>query len=340
MGGISQRRAMQNLINDNKITISGRPDWNRDIFTHAKCKPRSNRRNSASISTTVNTKNIFINDVNNVYKPEQKNNFKNVNKHKIKKSESITGLCTVDGKLVTFVVDTGATKSVMSNKFCKSEELIPFKSKALTANGNEIRISGTKDCEIKLGDHVNHINVLVSPEVHDEMLLGMDYLSKSDVTKPYIEGIREAIDEASKETEAKELPFKEIDLFREIITAYEDLSEEGFIMVPHADEIGELMYTELRNLIDEALKQIEANGVLDLTTTDMIEHEIELKPGAIPIRQKRRPVPPHYVNQFKKSIQEMEDAGLIESSRSPWSSPIHIVRKEGGQIRLHKILIN
>ena len=84
MGGISQRRAMQNLINDNKITISGRPDWNRDIFTHAKCKPRSNRRNSASISTTVNTKNIFINDVNNVYKPEQKNNLKNVNKHKIK----------------------------------------------------------------------------------------------------------------------------------------------------------------------------------------------------------------------------------------------------------------
>ena len=105
-------------------------------------------------------------------------------------------------------------------------------------------------------------------------------------------------------------------------------------MVPQADEIGKLMSTELRNLIDEALKQIEAKGVLDLTTTDVIEHEIELIPGAIPIRQKRRPVPPHYVNQFKKSIQEMEDAGLIESSRSPWSSPIHIVRKEGGQIRI------
>ena len=70
------------------------------------------------------------------------------------------------------------------------------------------------------------------------------------------------------------------------------MSEEGFIMVPQADEIGKLMSTELRNLIDEALKQIEAKGVLDLTTTDVIEHEIELIPGAIPIRQKRRPVPP------------------------------------------------
>ena len=30
----------------------------------------------------------------------------------------------------------------------------------------------------------------------------------------------------------------------------------------------------------------------------------------------------------------MEDAGLIEASTSPWSSPIHIVRKEGGNIRI------
>ena len=146
---------MQNLIDDNKITISGRPDWNQDIFTHAKCKPRSNRRNSPSMST-VNTKNIFINDVKIYISRNRKKNLKNVNKHKIKKSESITALCTVDGKLVTFVAETGATKSFMSNKFCKSEELIPFKSKVLTADGNEIPISGTKDCKIKLGDHVNH----------------------------------------------------------------------------------------------------------------------------------------------------------------------------------------
>jgi hypothetical protein len=66
----------------------------------------------------------------------------------------------------------------------------------------------------------------------------------------------------------------------------------------------------------------------------MIEHSIELIPGTVPIRQKRRPLPPHYVSAFKKQIIEREDAGLIEPSTSSWSSPIHIVRKEGGKIRI------
>ena len=57
-------------------------------------------------------------------------------------------------------------------------------------------------------------------------------------------------------------------------------------------------------------------------------------PGTIPIRQKRKQVPPHYMDAFKKSIREMKEAGLIEKSKLPWSSPIHKVRKEGGAIRI------
>jgi hypothetical protein len=33
-------------------------------------------------------------------------------------------------------------------------------------------------------------------------------------------------------------------------------------------------------------------------------------------------------------MKEMEEAGLIKISKSPWSSPIHIARKEGGAIRI------
>ena len=55
--------------------------------------------------------------------------------------------------------------------------------------------------------------------------------------------------------------------------------------------------------------------------------ELRIDKGTEPIKQKWRPVPPHYVEAFKKSIQEMEEAGLIENSKSPWSSPIHIVIK-------------
>jgi hypothetical protein len=40
------------------------------------------------------------------------------------------------------------------------------------------------------------------------------------------------------------------------------------------------------------------------------------------------------MEQLQESIKDMEKANLIERSNSPWSSPIHIVRKDGGAIRI------
>jgi hypothetical protein len=40
------------------------------------------------------------------------------------------------------------------------------------------------------------------------------------------------------------------------------------------------------------------------------------------------------MEHFQESIKDMEKANLIERSNSPWSSPIHIVRKDGGAIRI------
>jgi hypothetical protein len=40
------------------------------------------------------------------------------------------------------------------------------------------------------------------------------------------------------------------------------------------------------------------------------------------------------MEQFQESINDMKNANLIERSNSPWSSPIHIVRKDGGAIRI------
>jgi hypothetical protein len=40
------------------------------------------------------------------------------------------------------------------------------------------------------------------------------------------------------------------------------------------------------------------------------------------------------MEQFQESIKDMEKANLIERSNSPWSSPIHIVSKDGGAIRI------
>ena len=124
--------------------------------------------------------------------------------------------------------------------------------------------------------------------------------------------------------------------FLDAASRYASLSVMRFkiVMVPSAAEIDAERRKELEEFIKESLQKIEAKGVHDLTITNMIEHVIDVIPGTVPIRQKRRPVPPHYMDAFQRSMKEMEDGGLIEKSNSPWSSPIHIVRKEGGAIRI------
>jgi hypothetical protein len=196
-----------------------------------------------------------------------------------------------------------------------------------------MQITGIRDCEIQLGKSINNTSLLVSPEAQNELLLGLDYLSACEITKPHIDGLRTAIEEASKQFEIMDsLPFTEVVRINEVLE--EEITEENYVIVPSALDVELAMNAELKEIISKELTEIEAQGVWDLTKTNVVEHEINIIPGTKPIRQKRRPISPHYLEAFKKSMKEMEEAGLIEVSKSPWSSPIHIVRKEGGAIRI------
>jgi hypothetical protein len=194
---------------------------------------------------------------------------------------------------------------------------------------------------------VSQTNVLISPEVKDEFLMGIDYLETCELTKPHIIGLRKAIEDASyqlyQELDLKEniLPFQDVEDIKSVLIheskpvfLFEEKVDGDYVLVASPVEIDKFINSEIKNLIENELRQIEAKGIDDLTFTNMIEHSIELIPRTVPKRQKRRPVPPHYVSAFKKQIIGMEDAGLIEASTSPWSSPIHIVRKEGTKKRI------
>ena len=72
----------------------------------------------------------------------------------------------------------------------------------------------------------------------------------------------------------------------------------------------------------------------DYGRTTLLEHEIVTDPQAAPIYQRPRPVPIHYRNQVREEIDGMVRAGIVAPSTSEWSSPIVIVKKKDGGIRL------
>ncbi|XP_076830004.1 uncharacterized protein LOC143475987 [Brachyhypopomus gauderio] len=71
----------------------------------------------------------------------------------------------------------------------------------------------------------------------------------------------------------------------------------------------------------------------DLGCTNLIEHEIPLLEDA-PVRQRYRRLPPSQYEVVKTHIGELLDQGVVQVSCSPYASPIVVVQKKDGTIRL------
>ncbi|EFP06767.1 hypothetical protein CRE_11530, partial [Caenorhabditis remanei] len=91
--------------------------------------------------------------------------------------------------------------------------------------------------------------------------------------------------------------------------------------------------TEVWNVI-QSFQNIFAIEDSELGRTNATTCEIELLDGAEPIRQKPRPIPLAIRPEIRKILQKMVMQGVIRISKSPWSSPVVIVKKKDGSVRM------
>ena len=68
--------------------------------------------------------------------------------------------------------------------------------------------------------------------------------------------------------------------------------------------------------------------------TNMMQHRISVKEDVQPIRQMPYRLPHAYRELVRKELDEMEDEGIIEKSTSEWASPIVLVGKNDGTMRM------
>ena len=94
-------------------------------------------------------------------------------------------------------------------------------------------------------------------------------------------------------------------------------------------------YTNMVEEIKLLLEDIAADEFKHLTPGSTIQHAIRLiDPNTKPFRQKMRKVPYSKRDEFYQLIKEQLDANIIAASSSPWSSPVLLVAKPDGSIRL------
>ncbi|GFN95389.1 Pol polyprotein [Plakobranchus ocellatus] len=72
---------------------------------------------------------------------------------------------------------------------------------------------------------------------------------------------------------------------------------------------------------------------LDLGYTNAVKHKIPVLSDT-PIAQAYRRIPPSQFEDVRQHIQELANKGIIKPSSSPYASPIVVVRKKDGSIRL------
>lgn len=82
-----------------------------------------------------------------------------------------------------------------------------------------------------------------------------------------------------------------------------------------------------------ARAEVFSQSEWDLGCAKGVEHEIRLHDER-PFRERSRRLPPADFEDVRKHLQELQNAGIISPSRSPYASPIVVVRKKNGKIRM------
>ena len=67
--------------------------------------------------------------------------------------------------------------------------------------------------------------------------------------------------------------------------------------------------------------------------TSLIEFQVKLQPGTQPVKQKVQPLKHQQKEDLGKQLELWQKEGVIEETKSPWSSALVPVLKKDGSIR-------
>ncbi|KAK7933302.1 hypothetical protein WMY93_004198 [Mugilogobius chulae] len=114
-------------------------------------------------------------------------------------------------------------------------------------------------------------------------------------------------------------------------------SNQPEIILPAPVQLWRLAFdTTVRERITSKLNSIPdvfAKHDLDFGRTDKVKHQIKLS-DPTPFKQRPRPIHPQDVDAVRNHLRELLESGVIRDSDSPFASPIVVVRKKNGSVRL------
>lgn len=206
------------------------------------------------------------------------------------------------------LLDSGASRTFLGEGGWLQIQKLGFKLQpaqvdVVTANGTSCVVKGLVDLPLTLNDKSIVLSVLVVPSVKSNLILGIDFWERMKLVPDVFKGTWSFSDSIEVTVDSLK-----------VLRARENLT------------------TEQERRLNELLKANLRAEQPDGRPTPLVEHRIDTG-DAIPVKQRYYPVSPVVQKAIDKELDSMLEAGIIEPSNSPWSSPILLVKKPSGDYR-------
>lgn len=211
------------------------------------------------------------------------------------------------GRPMLGLLDSGSNRTLVSKD--GSEILLGLglelntscQTTCTVADGNTCTTVGTIRTPIRLINKVYILDILVVPNLSSTLILGMDFWLSMDV----IPDLRN--------------------------DAWYFGDEKNVIVsgIQSDDTLNSEQRRQLNNLLQQKFTQMGSG----IGFTTIAEHEIVVEPGTRPIKQRYYPVSPAKQALIDTELKKMLDSGIVEPSKSAWSSPILLVPKKDNTYR-------
>lgn len=205
------------------------------------------------------------------------------------------------------LLDSGASRTIVGQPGFKilqslGLKLVNQQTACTVANGQTCSSIGYFQTPVSLLDKTRMIDILVLPELSHKLILGIDFWRSMEIIPDLNQDVWH---------------FSDNSLTTEICS------------VVDGDSLAEADRAALDTLVSEKILKMGTG----LGYCNVAEHVIELEPGTRPIKQRYYPVSPFKQQIMDKEIDEMLKLKVIEPSKSPWSSPVCMVRKKDDSYR-------
>lgn len=245
----------------------------------------------------------------------------------------------INGTRVKVMVDTGATHNFIAEDEAKALGLgvLNDGSRIKAVNSEAKKVAGVAQVDLEVGEWRGPCTFMVVPLDDFRVILGMEFLIHAHVhVVPYLGGIfitggdtPSFVGEAGRENEVQ---LQGREQLKEGIRKKEETHVATII--EENNEGGGPVPKEVEALLESYGDVMPSELPKELPPKRGIDHRIELVPGARPPAQAPYRMPPAHLEELRRQLKDLLDAGLLRPSKAPYGAPVLFQRKKDGSLRM------